>query len=89
MPPMPRRRTLTTREVADRLGITPASVTALARRGEMGRKVDGLWQFTETELRYYQQAQENRARVRALLRRGRPGATKKKASRSQSPRPRR
>ncbi len=56
-PPTARRRCLTTDEAARRLDLSPARVQELARAGEIGRKVDGRWTFTEREI-----ARQGRAR---------------------------
>jgi len=48
--PTARRGHLTTDEVARRLDLSPARVQELARAGEIGRKVDGRWTFTEREI---------------------------------------
>jgi len=49
--PSPARRGhLTTDEAARRLDLSPARVQELARAGEIGRKVDGRWTFTEREI---------------------------------------
>jgi len=45
-----RRSHLTTDEAARRLDLSPARVQELARAGEIGRKVDGRWTFTEREI---------------------------------------
>jgi hypothetical protein len=46
-----RRGYLTTDEAARRLGLSPARVQELARAGEIGRKVDGLyWSFRTSGL---------------------------------------
>jgi len=49
-PPKARRGHLTTDEAARRLGLSPARVQELARAGDIGRKVDGRWAFTEREI---------------------------------------
>jgi len=49
-PPKARRSHLTTDEAARRLGLSPARVQELARAGEIGRKIDGRWVFTEREI---------------------------------------
>ncbi len=48
--PKARRGHLTTDEAARRLGLSPARVQELARAGEIGRKIDGRWAFTEREI---------------------------------------
>ncbi len=50
IPPKARRGHLTTDEAARRLELSPARVQELARAGEIGRKVDGRWTFTEREI---------------------------------------
>jgi hypothetical protein len=45
-----RRGHLTTDEAARRLDLSPARVQELARAGEIGRKADGCWTFTEREI---------------------------------------
>ena len=49
-PPKARRGHLTTDEAARRLDLSPSRVQELARAGEIGRKVDGRWAFTEREI---------------------------------------
>jgi len=49
-PPKARRGHLTTDEAARRLDLSPARVQELARAGEIGRKIDGRWTFTEREI---------------------------------------
>jgi len=49
-PPTARRRCLTTDEAARRLDLSPARVQELARAGEIGRKIDGRWTFTDREI---------------------------------------
>ncbi len=48
--PTVRRGHLTTDEATRRLGLSPARVQELARAGEIGRKADGRWTFTEREI---------------------------------------
>jgi len=48
--PKARSDHLTTDEAGRRLGLSPARVQELARVGEIGRKVDGRWAFTEREI---------------------------------------
>jgi len=45
-----RRGYLTTDEAARRLDLSPARVQELARAGEIGRKIDGRWAFTDREI---------------------------------------
>ncbi len=39
-----------TQEAADYLGVTRQAINALARRGEVGRRVGRAWVFTQAEL---------------------------------------
>ncbi len=41
---------LTTAQAAERLGLSPGRVQELARAGEIGRKDDGRWTFSATEI---------------------------------------
>jgi len=49
-PPQMRRGHLATDEAARHLGLSPARVQELARAGDIGRKIDGRWAFTEREI---------------------------------------
>ncbi len=49
-PPKMRRGHLTTDEAARHLGLSPARVQEMARAGDIGRKIDGRWAFTEREI---------------------------------------
>ncbi len=60
-PPTARRGHLTTDEAARRLDLSPARVQELARAGEIGRKIDGRWAFTEREIARVQGERERRA----------------------------
>ncbi len=60
-----RRGYLTTEEAARRLDLGPARVQELARAGEIGRKVNGRWAFTEREIVRVRGERDRRAR-RAL-----------------------
>jgi len=60
-PPQARRGHLTTDEAARRLELSPARVQELARAGEIGRKIDGRWAFTEREITRVQGERERRA----------------------------
>ncbi len=60
-PPSQRRGHLTTEEAARRLDLSPARVQELARDGEIGRKVDGRWTFTEREIARVQGERDRRA----------------------------
>ncbi len=59
--PKARSGHLTTDEAGRRLGLSPARVQELARAGEIGRKVDGRWTFTEREIARVQGERERRA----------------------------
>lgn len=59
--PKARRGRLTTDEAARRLGLSAARVQELARAGEIGRKVDGRWVFTEREIDRVKGERERRA----------------------------
>jgi hypothetical protein len=59
--PKARRGHLTTDEAARRLDLSPARVQELARAGEIGRKVDGRWVFTEREVTRMQAERDRRA----------------------------
>ncbi len=60
--PSPARRgPLTTDEAARRLELSPARVQELARAGEIGRKVDGRWTFTEREIARVKGERDRRA----------------------------
>jgi len=59
--PKARSGHLTTDEAARRLDLSPARVQELARAGEIGRKVDGRWTFTEREIARVQGERERRA----------------------------
>jgi len=59
--PKARRGHLTTDEAARRLDLSPARVQELARAGEIGRKVEGRWTFTEREITRVQGERERRA----------------------------
>jgi len=59
-PPKARRGHLTTDEAARRLGLSPARVQELARAGDIGRKVDGRWTFTEREIARVQGERDRR-----------------------------
>ncbi len=60
--PSPARHShLTTDEAARRLDLSPARVQELARAGEIGRKVDGRWTFTEREIARVQGERDRRA----------------------------
>jgi hypothetical protein len=65
-PPTARRGHLTTDEAARRLGLSPARVQELARAGDIGRKVDGHWTFTEREIARVQGERDRRARRLSL-----------------------
>ena len=65
-PPKARRGHLTTDEAARRLELSPARVQELARAGEIGRKVDGRWTFTEREIARVQGERDRRARRLSL-----------------------
>jgi len=60
-PPKARRGHLTTDEAARRLELSPARVQELARAGEIGRKIDGRWAFTEREIARVQGERDRRA----------------------------
>ncbi len=59
--PKARHGHLTTDEAARRLALSPARVQELARAGEIGRKVDGRWTFTEREIARVQGERDRRA----------------------------
>jgi len=61
-----RRGYLATDEAARRLDLSPARVQELARAGEIGRKVDGRWAFTEREIARAQGERDRRALRRSL-----------------------
>ncbi len=56
-----RRGYLTTDEAARRLDLSPARVQELARAGEIGRKVDGWWAFTDREIARVKGERDRRA----------------------------
>ncbi len=56
-----RRGYLTTDEAARRLDLSPARVQELARAGEIGRKIDGRWAFTEREIARVKGERDRRA----------------------------
>jgi len=56
-----RRGYLTTDEAARRLDLSSARVQELARAGEIGRKVDGRWAFTEREITRVKGERDRRA----------------------------
>ncbi len=60
-PPTARSGHLTTDEAAHRLGLSPARVQELARAGEIGRKADGRWTFTEREIARVKDDRDRRA----------------------------
>ncbi len=60
-PPTERRGHLTTDEAARRLDLSPARVQELARAGEIGRKIDGRWSFTEREIARVKGERDRRA----------------------------
>jgi len=65
--PAPMRRGhLTTDEAARRLDLSPARVQEMARAGEIGRKVNGRWTFTEHEIARVK-AERNRHALRLSL----------------------
>jgi len=64
--PRARRSHLTTDEAARRLEVSPARVQEMARAGEIGRKVDGRWTFTEHEIARVK-AERNRHALRLSL----------------------
>ncbi len=59
--PTARRGHLTTDEAARRLDLSPTRVQELARAGEIGRKVDDRWTFTERAIARVQGERERRA----------------------------
>ncbi len=59
--PKAQRGHLTTDEAARRLGLSPARVQELARAGEIGRKIDGRWSFTEREIARVKGERDRRA----------------------------
>ncbi len=80
-PPKARRGHLTTDEAARRLELSPARVQELARAGEIGRKVDGRWTFTEREIARVKGERDRRA-LRLSLTATRP---QKRTTRRQRP----
>jgi len=62
-----RRGYLTTEEAARRLDLGPARVQELARAGEIGRKVNGRWAFTEREIVRVRGERDRRALRLSLL----------------------
>jgi len=78
-----RRGYLTTDEAARRLGLSPARVQELARAGEIGRKVDGRWAFTEREIARVQ-GERDRHALRLSLPPKRKRTTRRRRSSSGS-----
>jgi len=78
-----RRGYLTTDEAARRLGLSPARVQELARAGEIGRKVDGRWAFTEREIARVQ-GERDRHALRLSLAPKRKRTTRRRRSSSGS-----
>jgi hypothetical protein len=76
-PPTARRGHLTTDEAARHLGLSPARVQELARAGEIGRKVDGRWAFTEREIARVKGERDRRALRLSLT----PTRTQKRTTR--------
>ncbi len=68
IPPKARRGHLTTDEAARRLELNPARVQELARAGEIGRKIDGRWTFTEREIARVKGERDRRALRLSLTR---------------------
>jgi len=82
-PPKAQRGHLTTDEAARRLDLSPARVQELARAGEIGRKVDGRWAFTEREIARVQGERGRRAfRLSLAPQRKRKGTTRRRRSSS-------
>ncbi len=78
-----RRSHLTTDEAARRLGLSPTRVQELARAGEIGRKVDGRWAFTEREITRVQGERDRHAlRLSLAPQRKRKGTTRRRRSSS-------
>jgi len=81
--PKARRGYLTTDEAARRLDLSPARVQELARAGEIGRKVDGRWAFTEHEIARVQGERDRHAlRLSLAPQRKRKGTTRHRQSSS-------
>jgi len=80
-PPTMRRGHLTTDEAARRLDLSPARVQELARAGEIGRKVDGRWAFTEREITRVKGERDRRALRLSLT----PTRTQKRTTRRRRP----
>ncbi len=81
--PKARRGYLTTDEAARRLELSPARVQELARAGEIGRKVDGRWAFTEREIARVQGERDRHAlRISLAPQRKRKGTTRRRRSSS-------
>ncbi len=78
-----RRGYLTTDEAARHLGLSPARVQELARAGEIGRKVDGRWAFTEREIARVKAERDRRA-LRLSLAPKRKRTTRRRRSSSGS-----
>jgi len=79
--PKARRGHLTTDEAARRLDLSPARVQELARAGEIGRKVDGRWAFTEREIARVK-AERDRHALRLSLSPKRKRTTRRRRSSS-------
>ncbi len=81
--PKVRRGYLTTDEAGRRLGLSPARVQELARAGEVGRKVDGRWAFTEREITRVQgECDRHALRLSLAPQRKRKGTTRRRRSSS-------
>ncbi len=74
---------LTTDEAGRRLELSPGRVQELARAGEIGRKIDGRWAFTEREIARVQGESDRRAlRLSLMPTRKRKRTTRRRRSSS-------
>ena len=85
MPSKARPGHLTTDQAARRLELSPTRVQELARAGEIGRKIDGRWTFTEREIARVQGERERRTlRLSLTSTRKRTRTTRRRRSSSGS-----